>query len=81
MKTIASRKAVPSWVNQREIDCFYKNRPEGFEIDHIIPINNPNICGLHVPWNLQYLTPEQNRLKGNRFDWTLENGSWKKLSP
>ncbi len=42
----------------------------GQVVDHIIPIkgliDGRRVCGLHVPWNLQYLTPAQNRKKKNR---------------
>lgn len=48
----------------------YKMRKEGFkvEVDHIVPISHPNVCGLHVPWNLQIIASKENRVKGNSFD-------------
>lgn len=49
-----------------ELINIYANRPPKMEVDHIIPLNGENISGLHVPWNLQYLTPEENVLKSNR---------------
>ena len=63
------RKHKPKWVNNAEIKEFYKNCPKGYEVDHIIPLNGVvdgrKVCGLHVLWNLQYLTAEENRRKYN----------------
>jgi 5-methylcytosine-specific restriction endonuclease McrA len=42
-------------------------------VDHIVPIYNKRVCGLHVSWNLQIITQADNAAKGNRIDLDFES--------
>tara|TARA_R100001086_G_scaffold214248_2_gene130258 strand:+ start:320 stop:916 length:597 start_codon:yes stop_codon:yes gene_type:complete len=73
-------KAVPNWISKEqftEIKNTYLNANEDQHVDHIIPLVHDNVCGLHVPWNLQILSKQENWFKSNKFDGTNDNMSWK----
>lgn len=60
------KDATPLWANKRAIRYFYVNCPEGYHVDHIIPLRGKFVSGLHVLENLQYLPAQINLQKGNR---------------
>lgn len=64
-----ARKAsgTPLWVRSSEIRLIYQACPKGLTVDHIVPLKNESVCGLHVPWNLRYLTATDNSRKRNAF--------------
>jgi hypothetical protein len=76
-RRLLHKNATPSWADLNAIKEFYKNCPIGYHVDHIIPIKNKKVCGLHVLNNLQYLPASENLSKNNKFDGTLENNSWR----
>jgi hypothetical protein len=60
--------ATPSWADLEEIKNVYlEARYFGMHVDHIIPLNHPLVCGLHVWDNLQLLNPIDNIRKGNKY--------------
>lgn len=63
-------QATPLWLTKQdyaEIATQYKLAAAiGAHVDHIEPLKGKNVCGLHVPWNLQPLVPAENMAKGNR---------------
>lgn len=70
------KNAIPPWlsfVEKKKIRSIYKNCKVGNQVDHIVPLKaiDPETkehiaSGLHVPWNLQYLTTKENIEKKNR---------------
>lgn len=59
-------QATPPWADEEAIKQVYFNCPEGYHVDHIIPLKGKEVCGLHTPENLQYLTMEENLSKNNQ---------------
>ena len=60
-------QAKPLWADDEKLLDVYKRCPEGHHVDHIVPLKGDNVCGLHVHYNLQYLTPHQNLVKSNKY--------------
>lgn len=64
------KKATPKCLSNEDktrIIAIYESCPDGFHVDHIVPIKGNLISGLHVPWNLQYLIAEDNLRKYNKY--------------
>lgn len=68
-------KRTPAWADLNEIKCFYYRAQEMFEatgqeyeVDHIVPLRSPVVCGLHVESNLQIVTAAFNSKKSNAFN-------------
>ena len=61
------KDATPIWVNLPAIRQFYVDCPEGYHVDHILPLRGKLVSGLHVLENLQYLPASENLKKSNKF--------------
>lgn len=70
------KQATPKWLSEKqffEIESFYwlaklqnQLNDMSYNVDHIIPLHNKSVCGLHVPWNLQILEESANKSKSNK---------------
>lgn len=70
-----SRKlcATPKWADAKAILEIYKLAEQltlatgtKHEVDHIVPLQGRNVCGLHVENNLRVVTVTENRRKFNK---------------
>ena len=59
---------MPSWADMEAIAAIYRQaKALGKTVDHIVPLNNRLVCGLHCEDNLRIVSAEENRKKGNKF--------------
>ena len=76
------RDATPKWLTteqKMEIRLKYRlaielSRRLGVPhaVDHIIPLQGEEVCGLHVPWNMEVITQEKNLKKSNKLIATID---------
>lgn len=69
----AKKKAVPVWYDKAEVSAIYRTSAamsvgcDKYHVDHLVPLQHPNVCGLHCADNLQIIAAEENMKKGNKF--------------
>jgi hypothetical protein len=66
-------KAVPQWADKDKIKSIYAMASwlsfscfQQYHVDHIIPLKNSKVCGLHTEDNLQIVTAHYNLRKSNK---------------
>jgi hypothetical protein len=69
-------QALPKWLTKEELEqikelytcaqMFKLYTGQEYHVDHIVPLQGENVCGLHVPWNLQILPAKENMIKSNK---------------
>jgi hypothetical protein len=72
-RTAAQIQATPLWANQTAIAQYYlianylsAELHSPFQVDHVVPLQSRQVCGLHVETNLSLLPAAWNAKKGNR---------------
>ena len=58
---------TPVWANREAIKSIYERCPNGYHVDHVIPLRGKNVSGLHVADNLQILPAQENLKKSNKY--------------
>lgn len=68
------KQATPSWYDEKAMirlrkirNIMKKAHNVSFHLDHIVPINGKNVCGLHWHGNIQIITSCENLKKSNKY--------------
>lgn len=71
--------AIPKWLKpfeRKQILDIYAACPDGWQVDHVVPLRGELVCGLHVPWNLRAIPARLNSMKNNKlFSFMLDDES------
>ena len=71
----AKLNATPPWLTEKQLldmqriytacSNVTERTQKPHHVDHIVPLQGENVCGLHVPWNLAILPASMNLAKSN----------------
>lgn len=71
----AIKQAIPKWADLEAIEDVYEESirlsaetGKLYNVDHIVPLQNEKVCGLHCEDNLQIITEKENKEKSNNFE-------------
>ena len=71
----AELQATPSWADHEQIARIYKLRKKVSDktgvihhVDHIVPLQGKDVCGLHVENNLAIIPAKMNLQKSNKYE-------------
>lgn len=74
-RALLLKMATPPWASKEKMRAIYLERARleaetgiPHDVDHIIPIVNRRVCGLHWEGNLRVIPASENRSKSNFFD-------------
>ena len=66
----AELRATPAWADEELMALIFAEAEyRGMHVDHIVPLQGKNVCGLHVYYNTQLLTKSENSEKGNKWPY------------
>lgn len=74
-RMILMKMATPRWADRERVLAAYQERERlvketgiPHDVDHIVPIVHPKVCGLHCEANLRVIPAAENRSKSNFFE-------------
>lgn len=78
----AKLRATPKWVNWGKVRAIYRQAKRlqdytgvPMHVDHIVPLQGQNVCGLHWEGNLQILSASENCKKFNKWNDEIDEAT------